>query len=389
MRKIILLFIGIFISVAPVDILAASDESGAHVNKGIWVSVFNKERVLYSKDAVTRLINTCKRAGVNQIYLQVYQSGNAYYNTRISDRTKYEEIVKSAGGDTIDFLLREAGKVDIKVFAWVNLLSLGQNENAYILKKFGSDILTRDQYGRPSGRKNPNESDKFFLREEQLFLEPGDERVDKHLITVIEEIAYRYPLLSGIHLDYARYPMTVPFIPGSRFTKQGLTYGYGSKSIERFKWMYNLDPLIGLKTDLDYLKWDQWKRDQITSLVRRISTHVRKISHNMLVSCAVVPASERAYSSMFQDWPQWLEEGMLDYVVLMNYSQDNRLTKEITKSASGLKGKGKVYVGLGAFLIKDSQRFMEQYRVIRSLNPDGIVIFSYDDMNDELINSLN
>ncbi|MCX5700739.1 MAG: family 10 glycosylhydrolase [Candidatus Omnitrophica bacterium] len=378
----------LFLIVLILPFSAFAQGANGVLNKGLWVSVFSKGKVLYSKEAVIKLIDTCKRSGINQIYLQVYQSGNAYYNTKIADRTKYEDLVKAAGVDTIDFLLQEAAKNNIKVFAWVNLLSLGQNENAYILKKFGSDILTRDQYGRPSGRKDANDSDKYFLREEQIFLEPGDERVAKQLITITEEIIYRYPAFSGVHLDYARYPMTVPFIPGSRFTKQGLTYGYGKKNVEHFKWIEGQDPLSGLETDVDYFKWDQWRRNQITSLIKRISTHVKKRSPGILVSCAVIPASERAYASMFQDWPYWLEEGLLDYVVLMNYSQDNQLSKEIVKSALGLRDKGKVFIGIGAFLIKDNQRILEQYKIVKKLNPDGIVLFSYDDITDELADSI-
>jgi uncharacterized lipoprotein YddW (UPF0748 family) len=146
------------------DIFAQAPE------KGVWVSVFSGKRVLYSKQAVNELLKVSKVAGISQIYLQVYQSGRAFYNSKISDQSKYREIIAIAGRDTIDYLLQEAKKNNIKVFAWVNLLSIGQNMNADIIKKLGDSILTRDQYGRPSGRKDPNESDKYYLREEHLFL---------------------------------------------------------------------------------------------------------------------------------------------------------------------------------------------------------------------------
>ncbi|MDI6606129.1 MAG: family 10 glycosylhydrolase [Candidatus Omnitrophota bacterium] len=358
--------------------------------KGVWVTVFSKEKVLYSKEAVIKLVNLCRSAGINEIYLQVYQSGRAYYDSQLGDSSKYEEMLKSAGVDPIDLLLQEAGKCQIKVFAWVNILSLSQNDNAQIINKFGEDVLTRDQYLRPSGRNNPNEADKYYLREEQLFLEPGDQRVAGYLISVAREIAQRYPLFSGVHLDYVRYPMTVPFIPGARFTKYGLSYGYGKKNRERFKEWMGLDPLKGLKTDRDYAKWDDWRRNQVTNLVRRISNRLKEKSGSFLVSAAVIPAAERAYSSMFQDWPHWLEEGIVDYVVLMNYTRDNQLSKEIVRSSLALRQKGKVYIGIGLHLMKDEpEAFFEQYNIIKGLSADGVAFFSYDDISAEVLGFLN
>jgi uncharacterized lipoprotein YddW (UPF0748 family) len=358
--------------------------------RGVWVSVFSKDKALYSRDAVTKLIASCKEAKINQIYLQVYQSGKAYYDSKITDSSKYEDMLKSAGIDTIDFLLKEARDNNIEVFAWVNLLSLGQNGQADIINRFGKDVLTRDQYSRISGRDNPNESDRYYLREELLFLEPGDQRVAKYLISIVEEVIERYPLFNGIHLDYLRYPMTVPFIPGSRFSKFGLSYGYGLKNIERFKEWAGLDPLSGLKSAKEYMLWDDWRRDQITSLVRRIAKRVKEKSPGLLVSSAVVPAGERAYSSMFQDWPLWLEDGAVDYVVLMNYTLDNQLTKELVRSSLSHRGKGKVFIGIGLYLMKDiSGVFIEQYKTVAGLSPDGIVIYSYDDLDGTLIKDLS
>ncbi|MDD5662328.1 MAG: family 10 glycosylhydrolase [Candidatus Omnitrophica bacterium] len=383
-RVIALLFFISFIANA-----AFCQEEGG-VRKGVWVTVFSEQGVLYSREAVLKLVNSCKRAGINEIYLQVYQSGKAYYDSKIGGRSKYEAMLKSAGADPIDLLLKEAGKNNIKVFAWVNLLSLGQNAKADIVNEFGGDIFTRDQYLRLSGRASPNESDKYYLREDQLFLEPGDQRVARYLISIIEEIIARYPLLSGIHLDYVRYPMTVPFIPGARFTKYGLSYGYGRENLERFKEWTGLDPLKGLKGGKNCAKWDDWRRKQLTSLVRRITKRLKEKSKSFLVSAAVVPSGERAYTSMFQDWPYWLEEGILDYVVLMNYTQDKQLTKEIVRASLGYRQKGKVLVGMGLYLMKDNPEvFFELYKMVKNLSADGIVIFSYDDMTEEILEYLS
>ncbi len=358
--------------------------------RGIWVSVFSSKDVLYAKDGVNNLIARCKKAKINEIYLQFFQSGNAYYDSKVGDRTKYDEMVKATGVDSLDLLLREAQSNNIKVFAWVNVLSLGKNDKADILKKYGNSVLTLDQYQRGSRIDSKTELDKYYLREDQIFLEPGDPRIEEYILTVINEIINRYPLISGVHLDYIRYPSPVPFIPGSRFKKFGLTYGYGPKNVERFTDKTGLNPLDTLNNEDEYLAWDNWKRQQVTGLVRKIASLVKVKSADLAVSCAVIPLTERAYANAFQDWSAWLEEGIVDYVVLMSYTKDNQFIKEVVKSGLGNRGKGKVYIGIGLFLMKNNpDLFYNQYRIVADLVPDGIVFFSIDDLTDQVINFLN
>jgi hypothetical protein len=139
-----------------------------------------------------------------------------------------------------------------------------------------------------------------------------------------------------------------------------------------------------------YLAWDNWKRQQVTDLVRKISSLVKVKSPALVVSCAVIPVVERAYSNAFQDWSAWLEEGIIDYAVLMSYTKDNQFIKETVKSGLGHRGKGKIYVGLGAFLMKNNpDLFFNQFRLVSELAPDGVVIYSIDDLTDQVIGYLN
>ncbi len=350
--------------------------------RGVWVTVFSKNGVLYSTQAVDELVDYCKKNGINEIYLQIYRAGEAYYDSQIAGREKYSAMVASAGDDTIDHILSEAHKNNIKVFAWVNVLSLAQNKHAPIIKKHGDGVLTRDQNRRASIRTDGiDHSDKFYLRDDQLFLEPGDERVVEWNLSVVDEVIGRYPEFNGIHLDYIRYPYPVPSIPDGRFLKFGVTYGYGERNVSRFTKAHGLDPVKGdvYKNDLA-LKWDDWKRGQVTRLVDRISLLVREKARHWEISCAVIPAQERAYSYAFQDWPLWLEKGAVDHVVLMNYTRDERLSASLLRGALAFRGKGKVYAGVGVFLLKDAPALERFQGIVNEAGPDGVVFFSYDEI---------
>jgi len=348
--------------------------------KGVWITCFSEKKVLYSKKSAFELIKFCKKFKIDEIYIQLYRGGKSYYDTKINNRASYEDMLKTADADTIDVILKEAKRCNIKIFAWINVLSIGRTKNVDIFTKLGKGILTKDQYLRsPMRTEDINESDKYYLRDEQLFLEPGDQRVSEYMVSIIDEIMTRYPDLSGAHLDYVRYPYPVPFIPRSSFNKFGLTYGYGDENIKRFKEKTGLDPLSMANDNENSLIWDNWKRDQITNLVDKLTKAIKNKFPKMLVSCAVISSAETAFSVAFQDWPGWLENGIVDYVILMNYTKNNQLAKEITRSALAQRGKGKVYIGIGNFLMKNDPRILsEQEKIIESLNPDGIAYFSYD-----------
>ncbi|MGB2600731.1 MAG: family 10 glycosylhydrolase [Candidatus Omnitrophota bacterium] len=379
MRKIIaiILLIPVFLYSAGIS-LAQEEEP----RLGVWIPVFSPEKVLYSKKNVDQLITTCKKTGISDIYIQVYRADKAYYNSALTDRNAYEKMLSESQEDALKYLISKAKKNNISVHAWMNLLSIAKNKNANVVKKFGEDVITIDQHGRTSmqGAKK-DKLDSYYIREHQLFLEPGDERVRNYLTNIAEEIVKKYPGLSGLHLDYIRYPSIVPFTPGSRFNSHGISYGYTRTNIKNFQESTGLNAKTMQYSRQNFKKWDTWRRDQVTLLVKSISDRVRAVSPDLEISCTIVPSMERTYLVTFQDWTRWLEEDIVDYVVAMNYTDDTRL---LTLNAKSLLLPGldkKVYMGVGAYLLEDIPEVLEaEIDTLRELSPGGIVVFSYDDI---------
>jgi uncharacterized lipoprotein YddW (UPF0748 family) len=383
-KKNILFAIFIFLwcsfTLCPFNILDAA--SSEKMRTGVWVTVFSRQEVLHSKENINRLIETCKKSGIDDIYIQIYRADKAYYDSGLTDRTAYEKILSEAGEDTLACLIVSAKDNGLKVHAWINLLSVAQNKDANILKKFGKEILTIDQHGRSSMPGNEKDKlDKYYVRENQLFLEPGDRRVREYLAGIAEEIVTKYPQLSGLHLDYVRYPAVVPFVPGSRFTSHGISYGYGSANAGGFKNATGIDVKTMEHSRENFKQWDEWRREQVTGLVQSISGRVRKLSPSMEISGTIVPSVERTYLTTLQDWTEWLRLGYADYVVAMNYTDDTRLME--LNSGSLLIGNldKKVHIGIGAYLLKgDTKTLKAQLESLRKISPAGIVVFSYDDI---------
>ena len=364
-----ILIIWCAVSLPPPDIAGAQERK---TRLGLWVTVFSPDEILKSRENADRFISTCKKIGIDHAYVQIYRAGKAYYNPGAGKK------------DVFKYLVSQAHKNDLKIYAWINLLSIAQNKKAFILKKLGDRVLVKDQLGRtPLREGGKDELDKYYIRENQLFLEPGSPRVRKYLAGVAETIVKSYPELDGLHLDYVRYPYAVPFAPGSRFTPPGINYGCEEANAEKFKKATGLNIKTMDPARENFRKWDDWRRDQVTSLVRDISARVRTLSPSAKISCAVLPTIERAYLASFQDWTNWLKENYIDWVVAMDYTEDTHLMKLNAQSVLFPQFEGRIYIGIGAFLLKDKPEIIEeQIGYLREIAPGGIVIFSYDDVKD-------
>jgi uncharacterized lipoprotein YddW (UPF0748 family) len=357
---------------------ALAQQNESRSPRGIWVSVFSDRQVLYSQNAVRTLIEFCRSSGIDEIYLQVYQSGIAYYDSVRLERTAYTKMLERAGGDPVDVLLKEAHAAGVRVYAWINVLSVGANTKAPVVRLLGESCLTRDQHGRISLKSGDTGLDAYYLRENQAFLDPGDYRVREYLAGIVSELCERYPDFDGLHLDYIRYPYGVPFVPGSRFNAYGLTYGYSVLNMAAFKKITGLDAMR-LRSDGEFLEWDTWKRGRLTLLVENLRQVMREKRPGWRLSAAVLPVWERSYASAFQDWPGWLKRGLIDYAVLMNYTLDDVQFEYVCRSGAALKGKGKVYAGIGAFLMdKYVSQIATQAALAQEAGCDGVVFFSYN-----------
>lgn len=358
-----------------------SQETG-DIRLGTWITVFSPEEILYSTKSIDTLIETCEKAGINDIYLQVYRANKAYYDSNTLDNSQYKKMVESAGCDTIEYLLKKASSSGIKVHAWLNVFSISNNKNADIIKKLGESCLAVDQYGRTAfPEKEKDELDKYYIREKQLFLEPGDYRVREYLINIVKDLIKRYPGFSGIHFDYIRYPSIVPFLPGSRFYPYGVSYGYSEYNVEAFKKETGLDVKKMDRSRGNFRKWDEWRRDNITSFLKEASDEIKRVSPDAEISCTIVSSLERTYLTTFQDWTKWLDKGYADYIVVMNYTDDTGLFELSSKSILIPGYKDRIQLWIGAYLLKNlPSETVKQIDISLALSPGGIVIFSYDDI---------
>lgn len=305
-------------------------KAGEPLQRCLFVSVIQDPPVLANRQAIDRLIDFSKKANIKILFVQVYRSNKAWFPSEIGDSAPYEESVKKVGEDPFALLIRQAHASGIEVHAWLNLLSLSANKDAKILKKYGPDILTRNL------KKKKTLED--YKIDNQYFLEPGDLRIRKELLMMVEEVLRGYPDLDGIQFDYIRYPDVHPF------------YGYTKMNIERFK-----EATGQKRIKENSLIWKDWKRRQVTELVEQLAQKARALRKGIHVSATGCAPYVRAYHEAFQDWPSWVNRGVVDSVTVMSYSTDiSTFQKDIEQTKSKVTDFKKTRMAIGAYKMLDT-----------------------------------
>jgi len=347
--------------------------------RALWVDAFHAG--IRSPGEIRQLIADAKRLHVNTLFVQVRRRADALYASSLEP--PLDDPAYDPGFDALASTVREAHASGIQVHAWINAMPVWRDDTPpkdarHLFNRHGptargeDDWLTRSREG----------SERFSVG---YFLDPGHPAARDHLVAVYLDIVRRYQL-DGIHFDYIRYPETDERLP------RGADVGYNPVSLARFARETGRSDVPAPDDE----EWTRWRRQQVTTLVRRISIEARAINPRIKVSAAVIawgppPRGTADFEDtapmqrIFQDWPAWLAEGLLDLAVPMNYArEDDARVREWFDGWIGWekqhKGGRQLAIGVGGYL-STPQGVLAQIGRARARRgrqaADGISIFSY------------
>jgi uncharacterized lipoprotein YddW (UPF0748 family) len=263
--------------------------------RGLWVDAFGPG--LKTRAQVAQTVEDAAALGVNTLFVQAVRRGDCLCLRSTLPRVSDPDFEKNF--DALTIVTRLAHARGMRVIAWVSVTGA-----------VNARVPNRDP--RHVSRQNgPNAGAASWLarRADGSWLEGADGWLDPAIPA--------YPV-DGIQLDRIRYP-------------DGGAWGYDPKTLARYRAETGAR---GTPAGSDP-RWQAWKREQVTALVRRISLEVKALRPSAWVSAATItygapPAPgdlaafrrSRTYTDVLQDWPTWMREGLLDLNVLMNYKRD-------------------------------------------------------------------
>lgn len=336
--------------------------------RGLWVV----RTALVSPEAVDRVVDGAAEAGLNALFVQVRGRGDAFYRSSLAPRSPLLER-EPRDFDPLRRLLARARMRRLAVHAWVNVLltaHFGQPlPRGHVLEKHPDWVMVpksaataalvargarRLQLVEAAGRAEGDV--------EGYYLSPAVPAVAEHLEAVVREIVRSYPV-DGLHLDFIRYP--------------GPSFDYSRAALSAFARSSGSGDLIAGPAQRP-AAWDAWRRDVLSALTARLADAARGARPGIVLSAAVAPDEAQAVSQKFQDWPRWMESGVIAALCPMTYTPDSRLFAQQLEAVRERTGPARpLWAGIGAYRL-DVAGVVEKVALARGAGAQGVVLFSHE-----------
>ena len=347
--------------------------------RALWVDAFHAG--IRSPQEGDELIAAARRANLNTLFVQVRRRGDALYTKGVEpplDEAGYDPTF-----DALAYIVEAGHRAGLQVHAWVNAMPTWRDEappkdSRHLFNRHGPSAAGDDNWFTSSPAGDP----KFPVG---YFVDPGHPAVAAYLVEIYLNIVRSYAV-DGIHFDYIRYPETEERLP------RGAAVGYNATNLARFR-------RVTGRTDVPAPgdeAWMTWRRQQVTNLVRRVSIEARAINPRIKISAALIPwgeppRDERDFEDVapmqrvFQNWHQWLKDGLIDLAVPMNYARET--DERVRGWFDGWIGWEKRHkhgrqlaVGIGAYR-NTPAHILDQIARVRQADgghrADGVSFFSY------------
>jgi uncharacterized lipoprotein YddW (UPF0748 family) len=355
--------------------------------RALWVT----RTTLASPESIRQMVAAAQAGGFNTLLVQVRGRGDAYYASTIEPRAP--ELAGKPSFDPLATVITDAHAAGLQVHAWVavNLVS-----SSVSLPASRDHVIYRAPEWLMVPRELAAEMKKINLRSpayigrlarwtrahasivEGLYTSPLHPAAQDHAAAVIGEIAAKYAV-DGIHLDYVRFPNE--------------DFDYSASAMEQFKTAIApelsdrerrdaaareaLDPAA--YANLFPERWNDFRRSRLTSLVIKIRTAVKNARPGVMVSAAVIPDAQLAFTSRLQDWRGWIDQSLLDVICPMAYTTEPDTFQKQIAAARAYAGSRPVWAGIGAYQLSPTQT-LAHIAAANKLGVAGIILFSYESL---------
>jgi len=269
--------------------------------RGAWIpSVYNLDfpsRKNMTADEQLReircLVAVAARCRLNNIFVQVRSEGDALYSSSIEPWSRFltGRQGHTPGFDPLQVFIKEAKLRGIAVHAWINPYRVATNATNSFDRKHVSRSLA------PWTRRVGN----------LLWMDPSSIAAQNHVLRVVKDLISRYSL-AGIHIDDYFYPY-----PGQILGPFPDTHAY-----------------LSYRTSGGRLGIGDWRRQNVNTLVHKLSTLIRKERPGMKFGISpfgiytkgsppTVVSDLDQLNCLYSDPVLWMHHGWVDYIAPQLY----------------------------------------------------------------------
>jgi uncharacterized lipoprotein YddW (UPF0748 family) len=258
--------------------------------RGAWITTA-ASTALDSKDNVKAMITTCKAAGINNIFVVVYNNGRTIYPSSVMQGLiGIRQLERYAGRDPLQECIDEGKLVGIKVHAWFEYgFSSSYSANGGLIVAAKPNWAARDVNGQ------------LVVKNGFDWLNGIHPEVQQFMVDLFKEVVTNY------NVDGVQGDDRLPAMPS--------TGGYDTYTTNLYKSENGGATPPGNSADAGWIKW---RANKLNSFVKRLRNEVKTIKPavQFTMSPSPYPFSINEY---LQDWPTWVDSSWVDAVMPQCY----------------------------------------------------------------------
>ena len=224
-------------------------------------------------------------------------------------------------GDQLAACLKAARGTGVRVHAWVICFNATRADSAYLLAFQKKGWRLKNKQGA--------------LTE---YLDPSNPDLRWRMIKSIDELARVYPV-AGVHLDFVRWYEGAPKPPGAA--------------------------------------------RHVTTFVESVRKRLRAVRPGAWLTAAVLAYHPSCVASVGQDWPAWIDAGLVDYAVPMNYVEKRARYAALVAQQGRVKARARHIIGGIGVTANESKltaaQVVDQINLTRQAGFAGVSLFDLDD----------
>ena len=264
----------------------------ANAMRGVWVTT-TASTALDSRENIKTMVTSCKAAGMNHIFVVVYNNARTIYpSTIMQNLIGKAQLEKFVGRDPLKECIDEAKLQGMKVHAWFEYgFSSSYSANGGPIVAAKPDWAGKDLAGN------------LLIKNGFDWLNGIHPEVQQFIIDLFKEVVTKYEV-DGVQGDDR-----LPAMPSNGGYDAYTTALYRNET-------GNTAPLNPAETN-----WVNWRVKKLNEFVKRLRNEIKGVKPTVQLSMSPSPYpwSQTEY---LQDWPTWVDSGWVDAVIPQCYRYD-------------------------------------------------------------------
>jgi uncharacterized lipoprotein YddW (UPF0748 family) len=260
--------------------------------RGVWMTN-NDTEMLIDQQKLQAGVEQLAQLNFNTLYPVIWNSGYVLYPSAVAQRHQIQPFVRRSlqGYDILSELTTQAHRRGLLVVPWFEFGFMAPLASELVMNH--PQWLTQTRSG---------EETSISAAGEVAWLNPFHPEVQKFITDLVVEVVTQYDV-DGIQFDDH---MSLPS-----------EFGYDPYTIALYKKETKKDPPSNPRDP----GWLRWRADKITAFMVQLQQAVKTRKPQAIFSIAP-NTYETAYRAHLQDWPTWVEKGIVDELIVQVYRPD-------------------------------------------------------------------